>query len=224
MTQQIPEKLQPLIGRQPSNFSCSELKHDASRRRYVRLHGLRIKKLRLSGLRRSFIGVTTPDIHRDLIMFRRIGLRLRKWGFSVPAIYSTDLENGAALMEDFGDLTFARALELPVTGRQAVLYQLALQVLIKLQLQSMHPKEQFWLTRNLPFYHHQSLADEATRFIDGYWPHVMGQPADPGLRTEWHAIWNDLYANMESLQPVMVLRDYHVENLMLLCDRSDIAA
>ncbi|MDH3452356.1 MAG: phosphotransferase, partial [Gammaproteobacteria bacterium] len=56
--------------------------------------------------------------------------------------------------------------------------------------------------------------DEVLRMIDWYYPGVRGAEASSALRQEFADLWHALLASLPPLAPTLVLRDYHVDNLM----------
>jgi aminoglycoside/choline kinase family phosphotransferase len=67
--------------------------------------------------------------------------------------------------------------------------------------------------RELPSYDVERQLAEAALLVDWY------RPLTGGLRDEYLALWRELLPDAEVSPPTLVLRDYHVDNLMLLPDR-----
>jgi aminoglycoside/choline kinase family phosphotransferase len=67
------------------------------------------------------------------------------------------------------------------------------------------------------------LLDEITVFSDWFVPAL--RPALPvaDFDTRWRACWQQAFAPLEGHRPALVLRDFHIDNLMLLRDRAGIA-
>ncbi len=142
---------------------------------------------------------------------------LRGLGLGSPAILNQDAEHGLLLIEDLGDDTYTRLL---AQGEdEEPLYALAVDVLIELT-RRFKPKE----APGLPAYDDERLLNEAALLVDWYWPAVSGKKADPGLRAEYLGLWRDLFPLARSVPSTLVLRDYHVDNLMRVPNRSGLLA
>ncbi len=182
---------------------------DASARRYERLQ---------TRDGRSLILVDTPSPDADLIPFIRIGDALARLGFSVPAVIAADVSTGLGLLEDFADGTFSRRLE---AGDDAeALYTLATDVLIALH-RRFDPRSAVEL--NLPVYDAAQFIDQVMLFADVSMPIATGQPLNPRDRAAFEHAWRSVITDACVGQPSLLLRDYHVDNLMRL-DRPGVAA
>lgn len=175
---------------------------DASARRYERL-------TRPDG--RTLILVDTPVPAEDLVPFIAIGGVLDRIGLSVPIIHAADCARGLAVQDDFGSETFLRLL---VEGAQAEpLYALATDALIALH-RSWPEGEGEKL--GLPLYDADRFVEQTLLFADIYCPAALGRPLSAQDRSDFATAWRAV------LQPVcagprsLLLRDYHVENLMRL--------
>jgi len=179
---------------------------DASFRRYDRLEqeGRRI------------VLMDAPPPQEDVRPFLRVARHLRGLGLSAPEILAEDVALGLLLLEDFGDATYTRLLA--QGAAEAPLYALAIDVLI-----ALHHRADPAATP-VPPYDDQRLLTEAALLVDWYLPAVTGTPTEPALRAEYLALWQGLLGAARGVPPTLVLRDYHVDNLMLLEGRSGIAA
>ncbi len=75
-------------------------------------------------------------------------------------------------------------------------------------------------TPDLPPYDEARLLAEAVLLVDWYLPAVLGAPPSIALREEYLALWRAvLPLACEPFRPTLVLRDFHVDNLMLLPGR-----
>jgi aminoglycoside/choline kinase family phosphotransferase len=68
-------------------------------------------------------------------------------------------------------------------------------------------------------YDNARLLTEVSLFHDWAVPEALRTPA---LRASWLALWEDLLAPVSTCRGVLVHRDYHIDNLMRLPDRSGI--
>lgn len=177
---------------------------DASFRRYERLN--------LSG--RNALLMDAPPSHESVAAFAQVGRYLCREGFSAPQIFDADEKNGFLLLEDLGDDTYTRLLK--QGADEPSLYQSAVDVLVALQQRP--------LPEALPAYDEQVLHKEAGLFIDWYLPAVTGTTIDSEISDSYYSAWSAIFPAVLSSQRVVVLRDYHADNLMWLPNREGMAA
>jgi aminoglycoside/choline kinase family phosphotransferase len=176
---------------------------DASFRRYYRL---------VDGDRRAVL-MDAPPPHEDVRPYVAVAEMLRGHGLSAPEIFAEDNEQGILLIEDFGDDTYTRLLARGVDEHQ--LYTLAIDTLIALQRAVTTPPA-------LPPYNEEALLREAALLVEWYAPAVLGTPLSPAPCAEYLALWREALPLAAVNGPTLVLRDYHVDNLMLLEGREGV--
>lgn len=193
----------------PGVRATRPLSADASFRRYFRV----------GDGRHSWIVMDAPPEREHPAAFVHIAGCLEQLGLSVPRVLGADTGAGFLLLEDLGDRTFTRALS--AGDDEAALYSLATDTLA-----ALHTR--WWADHTLeppPVYGEEELLREARLLIEWYWPEVFGTacPEDVSRAFEaaWHAV---LPAATRTLLPVLVLRDFHVDNLMVLKGREGVAA
>lgn len=182
------------------------LADDASFRRYERL---------TRGGERAVL-MDAPPPQEDVRPFAAISGVLQDLGFSAPEIRARDVENGLLLLEDLGDMTYTRVLA--DGGDEEALYTLAVDVLIELH------RRFDGAAADIPAYDDARLLDEVALLVDWYLPAVTGAPLSPAARDEYLALWQAALAAARAAPSSLVLRDFHVDNLMLLDDRSGVRA
>jgi N-acetylmuramate 1-kinase len=190
----------------------SLLAGDASFRRYYRLR-------RESG---TAVVMDAPPPQEDVRPFVAVGRHLHALGFSAPAILAEDAAEGFLLLEDLGDDTYARVMELrpvPAGGDEASLYALATDVLI--ELLGRGPAA---LLPGLGAYAGEALTDAAMLLPEWYLPAADGRPATADDLDSYRAAWRDVLAAMPTASETLVLRDFHQDNLMWLHGRPGIRA
>ncbi len=175
---------------------------DASFRRYDRL----------SRDRETAVLMDAPPPHENVAAFNRVARQLLDLGLSAPRPIAVDEAAGLMLLEDFGDQTFTRALAEGIG--EARLYPLAVDVLIALH-QAWRPTPE----TTLPAYDESRLLDEALLLPDWALPDVPG-----AVRESYIDAWRAVLPRARAGPDCLVLRDYHVDNLMLLDNRDSIAA
>jgi aminoglycoside/choline kinase family phosphotransferase len=173
---------------------------DASFRRYYRL---------VDRDRRAVL-MDAPPPHEDVRSFIAVAEMLRGHGLSAPEIFAAERELGILLIEDFGDDTYTRLLA--GGADEAALYTLAIDTLVALQRAVAKPPD-------LPPYDEPTLLGEAALLVDWYAPAVLGAPLSPGARDAYIGLWSAMLPHAALPGPTLVLRDYHVDNLMLLPGR-----
>lgn len=184
-----------------------KLPGDASFRRYVRL---------ARGGETAML-MDAPPPQEDVRPFLAVARLLHGLGLSAPRLHAADVAAGLLLLEDFGDDTYTRLLA--ARADEAALYALAVDVLIALNrgfAAAAAPE--------LPPYDEPRLLAEAALLVDWYLPAVTGAPTDAGLRDDYLALWRALLPLARGVPETLVLRDYHVDNLMRLSGRDGIAA
>lgn len=180
---------------------------DASFRHYDRLR---------DGSRRAVLMNAPPDKEPvgPFLAVQEILLRL---GLSAPKLLAAAPAEGLLLLEDLGDRTFTRALA--EGEREEKLYRLATDLLI-----ALHRRWQPELGAGLAPYDEAALLREALLFVEWYLPAASGRPCEPAAREAFVAAWRSVLAEVAGRRDVLVLRDYHVDNLMLLPAREGAAA
>ena len=181
----------------------SLLAADASFRRYYRL---------TDGDRRAVL-MDAPPPHEDVRPYVAVAEMLRGHGLSAPEIFAEDREQGILLIEDFGDDTYTRLLARGAD--ESELYALAIDTLIALQ-------RAVTTAPSLPPYDEDVLLREAGLLTEWYMPSVLGASLPPALDEEYRALWRDVLPLAAQPAPTLVLRDYHVDNLMLLAGRAGV--
>lgn len=181
---------------------------DASFRRYIRIgrNGSRA------------ILMDAPPDREDVRPFMRIARHLQSLGLSAPSIFAADEDAGLLLLEDFGDSTFTRLLA--DGSDEEALYRLAVDVLLHLhRLPSADA-----LALELPRYDQHRLIDEAMLLTDWYLPAILDRPVGEDTRAAGVDAWAEALMPLTQGAPTLVLRDFHVDNLMRLSERAGLAA
>lgn len=158
-----------------------------------------------------------PPPQEDVRPFLAIANTLRPLGLSSPAILAANTEAGLLLLEDFGDDTYTRLLA--KGADETSLYVLAVDVLIALHRHFTPPS-----APGLPPYDDTRLLNEAALLVDWYLPAITGQTTPESVRKTYLDLWRELFPLARAVPESLVLRDYHVDNLMRLASRAGLAA
>jgi aminoglycoside/choline kinase family phosphotransferase len=179
---------------------------DASFRRYDRLEGSTARAVLMDA----------PPPQEDVRPFLKVAAILRRLGLSAPRTLARDEAAGLLLLEDLGDDTYTRLLA--AEGDEAALYALAVDALIHLH-RRFDPAG-----ASLPPYDEARLLAEASLLVDWFVPAMTGAPLAEPARASWVAAWRAVLPHAGGAPPTLVLRDYHVDNLLLLRERTGVAA
>jgi len=182
-----------------SNATCEPLTGDASARKYFRLQKNK----------QSAVLMDASSVLEAVAPFIQISQHLHQLGFSVPAILARDDKNGILLLEDFGDATFTRLLDNPCEPER--LYALATDVLIALH---QHPQA---IPKGLRAYHPEKMLEDIGLFLEWRTPTIARAGKD-----EFRTVWRDVLHLAHLVPASLLLRDYHVANLMLLPGREGV--
>ena len=174
------------------NARAEPLAGDASSRRYTRLW------------RTGESAILMDDPDGDVALFARLARHLRALGLSAPDILAE--APGQLLLEDLGDGLIARLAGDP--AREMELYLCATDALVVLHRHAPPPG----LTAATP--------DLLARMTDLAFDHyAMGAP-DPARRDAATAALHQALDRHAPDTDVMILRDYHAENILWLPGRS----
>jgi len=169
---------------------------DASFRRYFRV---------VDGARTAVLMDAPPD-KEDSQPFLSIAAHLAAHGFAAPRALGVDLAQGLILLEDFGDARVTRVLA-DQPSRAPEIYGKAIEVLA-----ALHRHQP---PAHVAAYDLAVLERELLLFVEWYMP-ALGLGADG---TSFMAAWHDVLAPVleeTAANPILVLRDFHADNLMLL--------
>ncbi|GGE06642.1 hypothetical protein SAMN05421774_102708 [Gemmobacter megaterium] len=177
----------------------SFLAGDASPRSYDRL---------ARGTETAVLMDAPPERGEDIRPFVAMAHHLHALGLSAPRILAQDAAHGFLLLEDLGDDLFARVLDRePALERR--LYTAAVDILATIH--AAPPPD--GLSAHTP----EFMAAAAGLALTWYASAVTGRPHQADALTE--AMAQAMAAHCTA-RPVLVLRDYHAENLLWLPRRS----
>lgn len=182
-------------------LQINHLPGDASFRRYARIQSQN----------KSYMLMDAPPEKENSLPFVNIDHFFDEHGVKVPHIVAEDLEQGFILLEDFGDTLLSTVLNDETADQY---YTQAMKQLIELQ---KLPTD----TGLIPAYDFAKLHQEMSLFDQWFLPFL-----DIDLNEQEQALLQDTYtllANTAVAQPqVIVHRDYHCRNLMVLDDNPNL--
>lgn len=200
MDVKLPEGLEAFLAAAGWGDAVIEpLAGDASFRRYFRL--------RLG--EQSAMLMDAPPPTEDPAPFLRAAKWLDANGLRAPRILAEDAPRGLVLLEDFGEVRVREYLD-QWPADEAEVYRAAIDALVELRRLPPGP----FLDYSLAEYQR-----EAKLFVDWYCP-ARGLDVDAA---SYSAAWEEVLSLMLPRQRpgVVVLRDYHAENIMLLGSLGD---
>ena len=169
---------------------------DASPRRYFRVSG------------QDALLMDDRQDPEGFAAFLQISKHLNSLGLSAPRVKSARPEDCLALIEDFGDATYARCLAQGMD--EHTLYKLAVDVLLKLH----HDPSGRHIER--PVYDLAVQLDELSIFSHWFAPAVTPGLDAAAFDRSFRLQWRDALAPVADRHETLVLRDFHIDNLMLL--------
>ena len=161
------------------------------------------------------IAKLSPDIRAFIAMAGG----LRSQGYSAPNLIAFSIEEGLALIEDFGAETIVED-GVPNGAR----YVEAIALLVDLhgrELPDALPvgNEVY----KLPTYDIEAMLVEVELALDWYAPAVARVAVPSGARMQFLALWRELLSPILSQRTTWTLRDYHSPNLHWLAEREGFA-
>jgi aminoglycoside/choline kinase family phosphotransferase len=150
-----------------------------------------------------------PPKHEPIKPFIEIGDLLLSQGLSAPEIFHASHNHGFLLLEDMGNMTYGRALK-EKAADQETLYTLAVDILISLHKNTLP---------SLPPFDWTELKRELNIFIEWYAPISLGRDLTESEQQSFFDSWEESAKVLEPMPQALVLRDFHIDNLMYLDDR-----
>ncbi|MBY0272894.1 MAG: phosphotransferase [Alphaproteobacteria bacterium] len=141
--------------------------------------------------------------HEDTKAFENITNLLREAGLTVPKIYAADHKNGFMLLEDFGDLTYRKALE--ASHEEFLIYKEAINALAHLHKKMKKNKA------DLPSYDLDLFLERVSLFTQ--WSDLA---LSQGAKEDFVGLWMEAFQNQPAVPQRLILRDVMVDNLFWL--------
>lgn len=198
-----PAEIQFLRRNGWESAQAKPLAGDASTRRYFRLPQAGMLLMSDPG---------KPDVFGSYL---RISDHLNAMGLSAPRVMIADESQCLALIEDWGESTYTRLLE--AGSNEEDLYALAIDALVHLHAQPRAAE----IAR--PDYDLAAYLQElAASFCQWFVP-ALNPDLDSGrFGADFLPLWEQALQPVANRQESLVLRDFHVDNLMLIRGRTGV--
>ncbi|MGB1360651.1 MAG: aminoglycoside phosphotransferase family protein [Alphaproteobacteria bacterium] len=155
----------------------------------------------------SFIVMNSPPDKEPIDDFIKVCNHLIENGFTAPKIHAMDKENGFLLLQDFGDDTVSNLLKNGTDAKP--LYEMAIDTLVELH------KSPFITAINVNPYDAPTYMREVELLKDWFIPFVFGEMSVKQQADFKHA-WLNVITELPMVRSTLVLRDYHVDNIMMV--------
>ena len=176
---------------------------------------------------RRYARLIKPDGRHALLMdadpdqktphFVRIDKVLRQLDISAPEILAADPRAGLVLLEDFGDRNIGKMLD---EGQDPVtFFHRAVNVLAHIH---RNFKTDMIQDMDLPSFDASRFSDQASLYLEAYFPLQAERPATADERQTFLEAWNKALSILADLPMSLLLRDYMPDNLMDLPEREGI--
>ncbi|MGZ8344042.1 MAG: aminoglycoside phosphotransferase family protein [Allosphingosinicella sp.] len=175
---------------------------DASFRRYFRVH---------RGNETAVL-MDAPPEYEDIGPFLTVAGHLLDRGFCPPRPLAVDRGQGLLLLEDFGDDRAGPLIERE-PQRERAIYESAVDILARLADRPV--------PADLAPYDDEAMTREVLLFPQWYAPALGMEVDEDSYMHAWRQVWSGVL-EIVGRNPVMVLRDYHADNLMVLPGRTEL--
>jgi aminoglycoside/choline kinase family phosphotransferase len=169
---------------------------DASNRRYFRFEVAS----------QSYVLAESPPSTEKNEAFLRVDALLDRAAVKVPAVLGADLDRGFLLLEDLGDQLLWSALNTVSVDNY---YTLAFDVLAKMAVVNTD-------NTGLASYDRTLLGEELSRFQRWFVHELLGYTPNPSEQALLDTVFERLISSALEQPSVMVHRDFHSRNLMLI--------
>ena len=173
------------------------IRSDASFRKYYRLEN------------NILVMDAASEKGESVSKFSEISEILHSFNLSAPKIIDVNKKEGFILLEDFGDKIFSKYMN---KENKKDLYKKAIDVLIDIKIKSHQNKSSL---SKLAIYDFEELYRESILFIDWFIEQKLRMQISNKKRDEFYQILHQAFLNIKSKNDTLVLRDYHVDNLIL---------
>ena len=153
-----------------------------------------------------------PPDKEAVLPFITIARHLEDIGIRATHILAQNTEQGFVLLEDMGDSTFTRLLD--QKEDEITLYTRAINTLAKIHKNAQSVKTKS-TSYKIPEYDVNHICEEVLLFTHWYLAAINLKPVDPDGKKEFIDLWQKSFEALPDIGTTLVLRDYHVDNLMM---------
>ncbi|MCI5061151.1 MAG: phosphotransferase [Alphaproteobacteria bacterium] len=145
-------------------------------------------------------------LENGLESYIRVADFFRECGIQTPHIYAYDVEQGLAVIEDFGDISFGTARRDGTSSEE--IYQKATDILIQLR-QSAQTN-----SLGLKLYEEMAIRKRLAQFVEYYMPVAAGRATTKADQVEFQNILAEIEKTLPPCPMGVCHADFHLENLM----------
>ncbi len=190
-------------------FQLAEITSDMAPRHYHRI----------TQDKKSYILMEcAPDGHKQALVgheisaFLNVQKLLSAARIKVPKLYAVDEQNGLLLLEDFGDITFEKALLNISQNDKEDLYSRATNMLFDLKA---IPQD---VARTLPVFRDSRIYQFGRRFADWFLPYYFDRPVSDDDIAGYFSMMKQIEADLPEIPFGFVHGDFQPPNMMVLPD------
>ena len=187
----------------PTQYTTEPMPGDAGMRTYYRVWADS----------KSYVVMDCPPSYANIQSFISVAQFLLANDFSAPQIIEQDPVQGFLIIEDFGTISIKNRLEKTVgdAKERREVYYLIVDLLCSLQDQKCLP--------GLRDFDNELLCKEVELFVEWYIPYAYKRKLEKPEFDEFIELWQNTLAKQDTMPNCVVLRDYHLENMMYLEER-----
>ncbi len=195
--------IKPFLSRNKiSDSKLEKIKSDASFREYYRVEN------------KNLLIMHAPrEKGESLINFEKINKILSSINLSVSKIYDIDYQNNLMLIEDFGNDIFSKIIN---SNNEKDLFQKSIELLSFIHNHSNLE------TSHVEVYSFDILINESELFIEWYLEKHLNLNLISSEKDEFRNILEKHFKSLSLEKNTLVLRDFHVDNLIYLENRNGI--
>ena len=168
----------------------------------------------ISNKNSKIIVFAKKEKYKNLIAYSAINNFLRANKILAPKLYAHNYSKGIIVIEDFGDISFYKAL-IKKKNKLAI-YKKLVDLLIKIQ--KIKPKLKIKSINKKSYimdkYSNKYLFKESDLFFDWYLPLILNKKKALSIKIKSKKILLKIYNKLNFPNSHFVHRDYHVQNLM----------
>jgi N-acetylmuramate 1-kinase len=165
----------------------------------------------------NYIIMDCPPSYTSVTPFIDVAEFLTNNNFSAPQIINHDIENGFLILQDFGNLSvkdYILGLKKQNLQEKTDLYHLSIDLLV--ELQKIAPPSK------LKNFSNDAMCLELSVFLEYYIPYKKNKEISSDKLEQFTEIWQGILSKQGSYPKSIILRDYHVENMMYLDQEKNI--